>query len=41
MKDDKGNIVAKPHTQWTQAGRLFIYELLKEDGILPIIERDE
>lgn len=34
-----GTIHNRVHTYWTQAGRLFIYELLRADGIVPCIEQ--
>jgi anti-repressor protein len=34
-----GNPHTKVHTYWTQKGRLFIYDLLKSEGITPLIEQ--
>lgn len=41
FKDNKGHDRSKPSTYWTQKGRKLIYDVLKENGTLPLIERDD
>lgn len=39
--DKYGKDHSKPLTAWTQRGRRLIYEVLKENGLLPLIERGD
>ncbi|RVU69811.1 MULTISPECIES: phage antirepressor KilAC domain-containing protein [Lactobacillus] len=41
FKDSKGTDRSKPSTYWTQKGRKLIYDILKDEDILPLIERDD
>lgn len=38
--DERGKQHASLHTCWTQKGRLFIYDTLKANGILPLMEKE-
>ena len=40
VSDDKGDPNAKLHTCWTQKGRIFLYNFLKERGVLPMCEQE-
>ena len=39
LKHKDGTDFVRMNTKWTQKGRLFLYELLKKNGLVPVIER--
>lgn len=39
LKHKDGTPFVRMNTKWTQKGRLFLYELLKKNGLVPVIER--
>lgn len=41
VKRKDGTDKAVVNTKWTQKGRLGLYELLKDHGLLPVIERED
>lgn len=40
-EDHHGKLRTKIYTVWTQKSRRFIYDILKKNGILPLIERED
>lgn len=40
FKHSNGKVDTKMITKWTQKGRLFLYNLLKQSGVLPMIEQN-
>lgn len=40
-EDSNGITHSKVHTYWTQKGRLFIYHLMAQHGIYPLIEQED
>lgn len=41
FKHSDGRPDCKMQTEWTQKGRIFLYQLLKKHGVLPMIERED
>jgi prophage antirepressor len=41
IKHTNGDDGSRTHTKWTQKGRIFLYNLLKQQNILPTIEQKE
>lgn len=39
LKHKDGTPFVRMLTKWTQKGRLFLYELLKNNGLVPVVER--
>lgn len=39
--DSEGIQHSKEHSYWTQKGRLFLYDLLKRNSVLPVMEKEE